>query len=114
MIKTELYFGQAIGEQSEQKISDVAQDITHTDFMRFVASTITPLFPDGLTILDAVGQYQMESNGQTVRERSKVVILLHEGDSEDHSKINRIREMYKQQFQQESVLRIDYEVNVRF
>jgi hypothetical protein len=114
MYKTELYFGMAIGEKPGQKLSDIAQDVSDDDFRRFVSATISTKFPDGLTIINAIGQYLMESDKNVVREQSRIVIILHDNDLSDDIKINDIRESYKRLFDQESVLRIDTECNVRF
>ncbi|WP_169736881.1 DUF3574 domain-containing protein [Pseudonocardia spinosispora] len=97
--RTELFFGtnRAVGEP-----------ISDQEFTAFVDAEVTPLFPDGLTVLPGSGQFR-GADGRLVRERSQVLVLIYpvSTDGESGSKIDRIRELYKQKFAQESVLRVD-------
>lgn len=104
-IRTELFFGTD---------RDEGPDVTEEDWNRFLADEITPRFPDGLTVLTGYGQFR-NSSGQIIREASFVVVLLYpvEERSEKSVKIEEIRELYKECFQQESVLRVDYPHPVR-
>ena len=63
--------------------------------------TVTPLFPDGLTVYDARGQW-LDSHKRLIRERTKVILVLTK--SRQLEKIRQITEKYKNLFQQESVL----------
>jgi transposase len=81
-------------------------DVTPGEFEDFVKATVSPLFPDGLTVLDAEGRYRA-IDGSLVEESSKVIVLLHNGTSEESKKIETIREAYKAQFGQEAVMRLD-------
>jgi hypothetical protein len=95
-IKDELYFGLSKPDGSL---------VSATEWQDFVDRTITPRFPDGLTVMDAYGQYLTQRN-QLVREPTKVVILIY-GDSPARARaIADIIAIYKQRFQQESVLRL--------
>lgn len=96
--RTELFFGTA-------KPDGV---VTDAEFAAFVDRVITPRFPDGLTLLKGDGQFRGES-GVIVKEDSFVLILLYpiEDFRDSSRKINVIRERYKDEFQQESVLRVD-------
>lgn len=66
---------------------------------------------DGLS----TGQYRLES-GELVTEQSKIIVLLHDGSEASSADIDTItiREEYKSQFDQESVLRIDSQPCVAF
>jgi hypothetical protein len=103
--RTELFFGTA------QADGGVVDD---EEFAGFVDSVITPLFPDGLTLLKGKGQFR-NAAGDIIEEDSFVLILLYPvQDFRDASgRINTIREEYKEQFQQESVLRVDDPLAVR-
>ncbi|MFP5289269.1 MAG: DUF3574 domain-containing protein [Thermoanaerobaculia bacterium] len=96
--RTELYFG----------TDKPGPDVTDAQFRRFVRQQVTPRFPDGLTQLEALGQFE-NAQGKLVRERSKVIILLYPvADREKSSAdIEAIRDAYEKAFQQESVLRAD-------
>ena len=96
--RTELFFG-----------SDKPKgEVTEADFQRFLNDVITPRFPDGLTLLSGLGQF-LNSKGDIIQERSWLLILLYPVEERwDKSlKIEEIREQYKKDHQQESVLRAD-------
>lgn len=100
MVKTELYFGRTIGTNGY--VSDEQWD-------NFIKHVSTLYFPDGLTVLDAVGQWKM-ADGTIIKEHTKIVIVLHENNTNTDT----IRNIYKNTFNQESVLRVDYVVDVQF
>jgi hypothetical protein len=102
--RTELFFGTA-------KPDGV---VTDAEFLAFVDQEITPRFPDGLTLLEADGQFRGEDD-VIVKEKSFVLILLYplEDFRASSRKINAIRRLYRQQFQQQSVLRADDPFAVR-
>jgi len=102
--RTELFFGTA-------KPDGVVTDV---EFFAFLDEEITPRFPDGLTLLKGDGQFRGES-GVIVKEDSFVLILLYplEDFRDSSRKINAIRRLYRTQFRQESVLRVDDPFAVR-
>ena len=75
---------------------------------------MSPRFPEGLTLFKGHGRYTGQ-DGVLVKEDPFVVILLHpyEQFRVNTRKIDAIRLAYKQRFQQESVLRVDYQFSVR-
>jgi hypothetical protein len=81
--------------------------ISEFQFRRFLRDKITPLFPDGLTVLAGLGQFK-DSSGRISREGARLVILLYPLDAPDaNQSIDTIREAYKEEFEQQSVLRTD-------
>jgi hypothetical protein len=97
-VRTELYFGTAKPNGY----------VTEAEFRDFVDRQVTPRFPDGLTLLKGDGQFRGEDN-VVIKEQSFVLILLYPRDTLDRSsrRIERIRTLYKDEFDQESVLRVD-------
>jgi Protein of unknown function (DUF3574) len=94
MLEIDLMFGRNIGSElgvSEGLWSD------------FVASEITPRFPEGLTVLDATGQWQDKERNTIVKEPSKDVRLIVPADAEVKEKLDSIVTAYKQPFQQQGV-----------
>lgn len=89
-------------------------EVSESEFANFLSQIITPAFPDGLTVLDAVGQFRL-SDGQIIREKTKVLILLYPTETRrrDSRRIELIRNEYKKQFEQQSVLRVDDERPVK-
>ena len=103
-VRSELFFGTA-------RLDGV---VTDEEFSEFLDRVITPRFPDGLTLLKGHGQFTGE-DGVLIKEESFVLILLYplEDFRDSSRKINAIRERYKDEFQQESVLRVDDPFAVR-
>ncbi len=69
----------------------------------FLAQSVTPRFPAGLTVLDGHGQWQQRSTGRVISEPSTVVIIVTEGTAENWRKFDAVRDDYKKRFSQESV-----------
>jgi hypothetical protein len=69
----------------------------------FVAKEITPRFPEGLTIDDAVGQWRDLATNKIVREPTKDVQLIVPEGPDVKEKIDAIVAAYKQRFQQLAV-----------
>jgi hypothetical protein len=70
---------------------------------RFLAREITPRFPDGLTVLDAAGQWRDPASGRLTRERSRLVIIVTAAEPSADDRIAAIVAAYRQQFRQKSV-----------
>jgi hypothetical protein len=98
-IRTELYFGRNIPSGGT---------VSESDWQKFVDEVVTPRFPDGLTVLDADGQWRGK-DGSIAREESKVIVLLYPRKQRKavNSRIEEIRSDYKKRFAQEAVMRID-------
>ncbi len=98
-VRTELYFGSERPDLPE---------VSPEEFKQFLDVAVTPCFPDGLTLLTGKGQFR-ESDGRIVQETSFVLVLLYplDGRKESNVKIEALRTLYKDHFQQESVLRVD-------
>jgi Protein of unknown function (DUF3574) len=90
----ELLFGRRIGDHGI---------VSEGAWRRFVAREITPRFPDGLTILEARGQWRNPANKRIIRERSNVVLIVLPGNVEDQDRLGEVAEAYKRQFRQQSV-----------
>ena len=80
--------------------------VSEDDWAEFLDDTVTPRFPDGLTVLDGYGQWR-DGGGQIQQERSKVLILYATGDDDSLlAEIDAISAEYERRFDQESVLRV--------
>jgi Protein of unknown function (DUF3574) len=105
LIQVDLYYGQNIGTTGQ---------VSDRQFRRFLRNEVTPRFPDGLTVYDADGQF-LDSANQLIREPSKVVSLVIEDTQANERSMNEIIDIYKQKFQQESVLAVvDETLNITF
>lgn len=103
-IKDELYFG--LSKPGGGMISE-------TEWQLFLSRVITPRFPEGLTVVDAYGQY-LNKQGKLNREKTKVVILIYQNSQAKNQSIEEIISNYKQNFRQESVLRVTSSVKASF
>jgi hypothetical protein len=75
----------------------------HVAWTRFLAHEITPRFPDGLTVIDAAGQWRDPSSRRIAHEPSRLVIIVTAGDVSLDGKIAAIVAAYRQRFRQKSV-----------
>jgi len=108
-----LYFGRSIPGGGE---------VTEREWRRYLAEEVSPRFPDGLTAIDAQGQWR--SDGVLENEDSKVLLLLGPLHGTEHmptltvadreERISALVEAYRQRFRQGSVLRIDTSGCFRF
>ena len=89
----ELFFGLELPDGSV---------IPEADFSAFLNTVVTPRFPDGLTVLDAAGQFRTEA-GVLIDEAAKVVVLIYPDTEEVHQGIAEVIAEYRSRFQQESV-----------
>ncbi len=91
--RTTLYFG----------LNRKSGNITAGQWKAFLRDEVTPRFPQGLTVWEAAGQWR-RADGTIIRERSKVLLLVHDGSAAVNAAIVSIIESYKRRFEQESVL----------
>jgi len=69
--------------------ADNPRTVSDDDWSKFLEDTITVEFPDGLTVLDAYGQYTAPS-GAFIKEDTKVLIILVPPDNDSVSGIDRV------------------------
>ena len=103
-VKYELFMGR--GNQSGEVVDDAAWNA-------FLGDTVTPRFPDGLTVLDARGQWR-DSEGLIGNERSKLLVILAPPGGAETRLIDEVTGEYKRRFGQESVLKVVYDACVSF
>ena len=77
--------------------------VDDTQWQRFLAEVVTPRFPDGLTVYRTQGQWRGAS-GETEREDSRVVEIVHGDEADGRKRIGEIAAEYKRRFRQEAVL----------
>jgi Protein of unknown function (DUF3574) len=74
MVSAELLFGSG-------RVSDAV-------WKDFLDREITPRFPDGLTVFEALGQWRDPARGIVTRERSKVVLIVFRGEPQAQDRLN--------------------------
>ena len=80
--------------------------MTEADWSAFLAEEATSRFPEGLTSLDAAGQWRA-GDGRIAREPSKLIWLVLPGLSREEAarRVGALASAYVARFGQESVLR---------
>lgn len=98
MAQTTLYFGLSRPDGGY---------ISQEQWQAFVDQEVTPRFRDGLTVFQAQGQW-LGNDGKVAKEGSRALMLIHgQGDDLANKDIETLREIYKNKFAQESVMRVD-------
>jgi uncharacterized protein DUF3574 len=77
--------------------------VSEPAWQRFLAREVTPRFPDGLTVMNAFGQWRDRATGRLVREPSKVVMIVLPGHADDQARLDAVVAAYKSRFHQQSV-----------
>lgn len=101
--RSELYFG----------LTRDGGTISAPEFTGFLDAEVTPRFPDGMTVLTAQGRWR-NGDGVIIKEDSMMVILLHPPGGDAPGRIAEIREAYKAQFDQQSVMLVSGQDCVSF
>ncbi|MGX9275484.1 MULTISPECIES: DUF3574 domain-containing protein [Pantoea] len=104
MMKTTLWFG--LSKPQGGNVSSV-------EWMHFIDNEVTPRFKSGLSVYDAQDQWPGK-NGLLAREKSKALVLVYHSDMESNGRVEELRTLYKKQFGQESVMRVDTPACISF
>jgi hypothetical protein len=100
-----LYFGRNI---------DTVSTVSDSAWTAFVATSVTPRFPNGFTFWRAEGQWR-RADGVIVHEQSFVLEVIHPAEAKEaEHAINLIINEYKRQFRQEAVLHVVTPARARF
>ena len=95
MIVAELFFGR------EKAGNRVVSDAEWSDFL---ATVMTPNFPDGLTVFDGYGQWRNPQTGVIGRsEGVKIVLVAVKTGSDMAGRFQTVIDAYKARFQQQSI-----------
>lgn len=93
MLTAELLFGRKIGDRL---------GVSEAAFRRFIDEEVTPRFPDGLTVLNASGQYR-DADSRLIREPSKLLLIALKDEPEGRARLAAVAQAYKTRFHQQSV-----------
>jgi hypothetical protein len=90
-----------------------AGTVTPGEWTEFLRTSVTPRFPQGLTVWQASGQWR-GADTTIVHEASFVLSLVHPDDEPSEAAVRAISNEYKSRFSQESVLRVKSHACVSF
>jgi hypothetical protein len=77
--------------------------LTDAEWADFVASAITPQFPDGFTVLDGNGQWFDQATGKTIQEQSKILLVAADPESDLKTRVGSVIDAYRKLYHQQSV-----------
>ncbi|MBP0464799.1 DUF3574 domain-containing protein [Roseomonas sp. PWR1] len=103
---SEAYFGRNVRDRAP---------VSEAEWRAFLADTVTPAFPDGLTALDGRGQWRSRE-GRILQEDSKVLVLILPGQdaATARARLRPVEEEWKRRFRQQSVLTVHRSACVAF
>jgi hypothetical protein len=78
--------------------------VSDAEWRGYLDSVVTPRFPDGLTVVEAHGQWRGRG-GAVEREQAEVLTLFHPDDAVSRRAVDELAAEYKRRFGQEAVLR---------
>jgi hypothetical protein len=103
--ETDLYF--AIARVGDSAAGEAV-------WRRFTAAEVIPRFPDGFTIVPAVGSWRADASGTAPELDSRVLVILHPPSREADERIEAIRRAWRATTGAQSVLRADRAARVSF
>lgn len=77
--------------------------LTDAEWDNFVARAVTPQFPDGFTVTDGAGQWYDQESGKLIQERSKILLVAADPDSDLKTRIGGVIAAYRAQFHERTV-----------
>ena len=84
-------------------------EVSEAEWAAFVADTVTPRFPAGLSVLNVEGQAR-EPSGIIVRERTKLMVIVVFDAPGHQAQVREIVETYNSRFGQHGVFRSEHSV----
>ena len=105
MIETDQYFGQS------KPGGDLVKE---EEWKAFKQKHIIRIFREGSTTYEAVGHWYDAVTHQLMTEPTYVVVYFHKKSPLLSKQIDSLTQLYKTTFHQQSVLRVDKKVRVRF
>jgi hypothetical protein len=84
-------------------------EVSEAEWAAFLTDTVTPRFPDGLSVLNVEGQTR-EPSGRIVRERTKLMVVVVFDAPAHQGKVREIIEAYNSRFGQHGVFRSEQPV----
>ncbi|WP_230943348.1 DUF3574 domain-containing protein [Burkholderia cepacia] len=94
MLQADLLFGRDIAGRGS---------VTDAERAAFLADTVTPRFPDGLTYWESHGQWRDRTTGGITREDSFVIRIIADDTPDTRGRLAAIRKAYMERFHQKSV-----------
>lgn len=81
-----------------------AGPVSEAEWQAFLDEVVTPRFPDGLTVLDAYGQWRADPGSAIEKEATKVLVIVVSDFDAQLPDLRALAGLYKHRFRQQSVL----------
>ena len=94
VLRVELFFGRAVPGRPP---------VSEADWRGFLADSLTPAFPDGLTVYRASGQWRDPATGGVAGEDTFVVMVATPEADDLAGRIEAVARRYRERFDQRSV-----------
>lgn len=78
--------------------------VSDEKWARFLTDVVTPRFPSGLTVLRADGQWRAPGRAEIASEPSRVVEIVADNATAIDRRVREVVAIYRQQYQQDSVM----------
>ncbi len=106
-LRSELYFG--VGPWNDPQHAQAEKR-----WRDFLDREVTPRFPEGLSVVDAYGQWLPPGGTQPERLDSKILLILHPDTPAQRRNLDAIRSAWKKLTGDQSVLLVSMPVQVSF
>lgn len=100
MLVADLFFGRSIAPAYRRELGAAVTDVQWAAFMRDV---LTPAFPDGLTAVDAEGQWRNPATGAISHQPSTLVIVAAPDTDATRRRLDDVMARYRARFHQQLV-----------
>jgi hypothetical protein len=78
--------------------------VSEAEWAHFMTDVVTPRFPDGLTVVDARGQWRAAGEPDMTVELSRVVEIAHDDSPDIERRLGDVIALYKHRYRQRSVM----------
>jgi hypothetical protein len=84
-------------------------EVSDAEWASFLAESVTPRFPDGLSVLNVEGQHR-DPSGRVVPERTKLLVVIVFDAPAHRVKVGDIADAYVKRFGQHGVFHVEHPV----
>jgi hypothetical protein len=103
-IKSEIYFGRNLPD---------GRTVTEAEWKAFLDNQITPLFPKGLTVLEAYGQMEVGQH-KIEKQATFVLLIVHPDDPAQEARLAELVKLYRETFGKVGIMRLNSVVTPQF
>jgi len=96
-LEVSLYFG---------RDKPAGGEVSESEWASFVAESVTPHFPAGLSVINVEGQYR-DPSGRIGRERTKLLLVVVFDPPAHDARVTAVVAAYNRRFGQHSVFRVE-------